>query len=672
MGNHDGASADEGMQLGVQLEENISSQRFFNQMNRMEETLNQQGLINQTVMARLQELGSQLQELKRTKDQATLSSLNNGVRINQGILGAGSRDERGIPGSDNNNQIHENNPQTQRRIDLSGECPPTPSQNHGNFLNHKNSFFSNQKLVQPKSLRLDFPSFSGSENVISWLEQIEQIFDYYDIKEDEWVKVCSFYLRDEALQWFRWFTKNLDYYNHWKVFKEEIITRFGPSELLRPYDTFSTMKQTSTVREYLGKFEKTLSLLDDQPSKRHILEKIIGGLKDELRYEVAAARPPSLKGAVSLAKLFEDKQKNEKKVRGNWNVFNQGSPSTRTSIETPVQERLKSSPQVKKLTPEEIQRRRSQNICFTCDEKWHRGHQCKDKRLFILEGIMTGVTEEDVNDSLEEEAGHVAVELAESLLRGAPSISVQAFSGITASHTIRIVGYYKNQAISILIDSGSTHNFINSKLVKKLGLTVTEYSNFDVLVASGEVIKGAGVCQEVSLDCQGVNIQVNLLVMPMGGSQIVLGADWMKTLEDITLNFQKLQVTFLSDGIKRTLQGEIPGEMQLVNEKSIAKSVREHGQGFLIQLCSVSLRESKWEGFSEELPEDMHQLIQEFDVIFQELPHLPPAREIDHRIPLEPGTKPVCIRPYRHAHFLKEEIEKQIEEMLRIELSRAS
>ena len=29
----------------------------------------------------------------------------------------------------------------------------------------------------------------------------------------------------------------------------------------------------------------------------------------------------------------------------------------------------------------------------------------------------------------------------------------------------------------------------------------------------------------------------------------------MKTLEDITLNFKKLQVTFVSDGIKRTLQG---------------------------------------------------------------------------------------------------------------------
>ena len=105
-------------------------------------------------------------------------------------------------------------------------------------------------------------------------------------------------------------------------------------------------------------------------------------------------------------------------------------------------------------------------------------------------------------------------------MKGAPSISVQALSGINDSHTIRVVGYYKNQAVSILIDSGSTHNFINSKLVKKLGLLVTESNSFDVLVASGELIKGEGVCQEVSLECQGVKIQVNLLVMPMGEARL--------------------------------------------------------------------------------------------------------------------------------------------------------
>ncbi|XP_020245319.1 uncharacterized protein LOC109823445 [Asparagus officinalis] len=403
----------------------------------------------------------------------------------------------------------------------------------------------------------------------AWLEQTEQIFEYYDIKSDEWVKVCSFYLREEALQWYRWLARNLEEFCQWKIFKEEIITRFGPSELSRPYDAFSTLKQTTTVRDYLGRFEQTLSLLDDQPSRRHILEKFIGGLKEELRYEVTASKPSSLKGAISLAKLFEDKLNNEKKSRVNWNTSNTGVVPTSSSPYPSVRENPKPPSQFKGLTPEEIQRRRSQNLCLTCDEKCPRGHQCKGKQMFLLEGILKGDSEENEVDDGEE---------------GEEDI------------TIEVVGYYKNQAVSILIDSGSTHNFINSKLVKKLGLLVTESNSFDVLVAIGELIKGGGVCNEVSLECQGVKIQVDLLVMPMGGSQIILGADWMKTLEDITLKFKKLQ----------------------------------------------------------------------------ELPHLPPSRSIDQKIQLEDGTKPICIRPYRHAHFLKDEIEKQVEEMLKKGIIRPS
>ncbi|XP_020266215.1 uncharacterized protein LOC109841679 [Asparagus officinalis] len=656
------AGADEFLddQEGADAEDIVSEEkiaRLEDAVLRNSSFCNQQESFNQKLSARMDDLQLQLS----SKMEIIMQEIKNLKSPDQGTLGTGSREGRektrtGAGESNRNDQSNGYLPPHRRNVEFSGEFQSISS--FGNSSTQRNSFFSNQKLVQPKSLRLDFPSFSGAEDVIAWLEQTAQIFEYYDIKEDEWVKVCSFYLRGEALQWYRWLTRNIDNYQYWSVFKEELMTRFGPSELSRPYDVFSTMKQTSTVREYLGKFEQTLGLLEDQPSRRHILERFIGGLKDELRFEVAAGRPSSLKETVSLAKLFEDKQRNEKRSKGNWNVFNQGNSYNRTLPEVPVQDKSK-FPQFKKLTPEDIQKKRSQN-----HEKWHRGHQGKGKHIFILEGVLECGTEEEIEDHGCNDQEDLAIELAESLVRGAPSISVQALSGITASHTIRVVGYYKNQAISILIDSGSTHNFVNSKLVKRLGLPVTEYSNFDVLVASGELIKGDGVCQGVSLDCQGVSIQVNLLVMPLGGSQIVLGADWMKTLEDITLNFKKLQVTFLCEGVKRTLQGIIPGELQLVSEKDIAKSVREQKEGYLIQLCSVNLQEPVSGAIHEELPADINSLVQEFDVIFQELPHLPPAREIDHKIPLETRTKPVCIRPYRHAHFLKEEIEKQIEEML--------
>lgn len=51
---------------------------------------------------------------------------------------------------------------------------------------------------------------------------------------------------------------------------------------------------------------------------------------------------------------------------------------------------------------------------------------------------------------------------------------------------------------------------------------------------------------------------------------------------------------------------------------------------------------------------------------------LPPARVFDHHIPLQEGAGPVNVRPYKYAHFQKNEIEKQVYDMLLSELIRPS
>jgi hypothetical protein len=51
---------------------------------------------------------------------------------------------------------------------------------------------------------------------------------------------------------------------------------------------------------------------------------------------------------------------------------------------------------------------------------------------------------------------------------------------------------------------------------------------------------------------------------------------------------------------------------------------------------------------------------------------LPLSRHIDHNIPLKEGTAPVNVRPHRYARYQKEEIEKQVQEMLNSELVQPS
>jgi hypothetical protein len=58
-------------------------------------------------------------------------------------------------------------------------------------------------------------------------------------------------------------------------------------------------------------------------------------------------------------------------------------------------------------------------------------------------------------------------------------------------------------------------------------------------------------------------------------------------------------------------------------------------------------------------------LLSEFESLFAEPEGLPPRRESDHKITLLQGSEPVNLRPYRYNPEQKDEIEKQIVEIMR-------
>jgi hypothetical protein len=57
-------------------------------------------------------------------------------------------------------------------------------------------------------------------------------------------------------------------------------------------------------------------------------------------------------------------------------------------------------------------------------------------------------------------------------------------------------------------------------------------------------------------------------------------------------------------------------------------------------------------------------VLDDFALVFQPPTNLPPERDCDHVIPLVPGAKPIHIIPYKYPPSLKDEIEKQVAEML--------
>ncbi|KOM39031.1 hypothetical protein LR48_Vigan03g241300 [Vigna angularis] len=69
---------------------------------------------------------------------------------------------------------------------------------------------------------------------------------------------------------------------------------------------------------------------------------------------------------------------------------------------------------------------------------------------------------------------------------------------------------------------------------------------------------------------------------------------------------------------------------------------------------------------------DLRAVLQAHYGVFQEREGLPRSREMEHRITLKEGVNPVNIRPYRYPYLMKEEIEKQVADMLKAGIIRPS
>jgi hypothetical protein len=104
-----------------------------------------------------------------------------------------------------------------------------------------------------------------------------------------------------------------------------------------------------------------------------------------------------------------------------------------------------------------------------------------------------------------------------------PTIYFHALVGICAPQTLEIQGYIKKKKVIILIDYGSTHNFINYKLAKDLNCFVYPAPEFQVMIAEGGTINCSGKCHIIKLNMREYFLDSPMIAIQMGGVDVVLG-----------------------------------------------------------------------------------------------------------------------------------------------------
>jgi len=72
------------------------------------------------------------------------------------------------------------------------------------------------------------------------------------------------------------------------------------------------------------------------------------------------------------------------------------------------------------------------------------------------------------------------------------------------------------------------------------------------------------------------------------------------------------------------------------------------------------------------LHQDFLTLLNQYPAVFSIPKGLPPNRPLNHKITLLPQSTPVNVKPYRYPDYQKNEIERQVQEMLQDQIIQPS
>ncbi|CAH9099686.1 unnamed protein product, partial [Cuscuta europaea] len=231
--------------------------------------------------------------------------------------------------------------------------------------------------------------------------------------------------------------------------------------------------------------------------------------------------------------------------------------------------------------------------------------------------------------------------------------------------------------LHILIDSGSTHNFIDETTATKLGCKMVEVKPMCVAVADGNKMVVYKMCKRFQWKIHDTIFTSDYMVLPLGCCDIVLGIQWLSTLGPIIWDFQKLIMEFKVNGKRHVVRGSHNNnKVKIISSQKCQKLIHEgSSQIAMIQLSDFIDHDNElFPGYPTLLSaqigvhdenKEIDKLIEKYSIIFEEPVGLPLFRgEFDHRIPLKIGSQPVSKRPHRYPSMQKGVIEKLVKKML--------
>ncbi|KAL8103706.1 hypothetical protein AgCh_028053 [Apium graveolens] len=260
--------------------------------------------------------------------------------------------------------------------------------------------------------------------------------------------------------------------------------------------------------------------------------------------------------------------------------------------------------------------------CFKCGQKGHYSTECKSE--------IQGVTCFSCG-----KVGHIA--------RNCKSVT-------QGTLTLNFV------PVNILFDSGASKSIISVNCVNKMQLVLEESDEpLTVEVANKDKVPVKQFFPRCSLEISGYMFPVDLIPFEFGDFDVILGMDWLSRYRANIDCKKKRVVMYTPDNKRISYQGQRQ-DRKFLSVMQARRLLRQGCEAYLAHVVDTK----KETPILDEIP-----IVREFpDVFPEELPGLPPDREIEFSIDLIPRAEPVSKAPYRMAPMEMKELANQLQELL--------
>ncbi|GJT11154.1 putative reverse transcriptase domain-containing protein [Tanacetum coccineum] len=502
--------------------------------------------------------------------------------------------------------------------------------------------------------------FRGTEGVVDltqWFERMETVFRISNCTLENQVKFATCTLMGTALTWWnshaRTVTNDVAYAMTWTDLKKKMTTKYCPRNEIKKIEAelWNLKVKGTDVVAYNQRFQE-LALLSDRmfPEETDKIERYVGGMPDLIYSSVVASKPKTMQEAIEMAtelmdrrnntfaeRQAENKRKFEDTPRNNQNQQPNKRQNTGRAYAAGNGDK-KSYEGTKPLCPKCNFNHYGPCIptCTNCKKLGHLAKDCRSRPATANNNNNRNKNNNNNRNNNNPRAQGANTNAIVCFECGAPghfrkdcpqwkNKNQGNGNAVARAYAVGVAGQnpnnnvvtgtflLNNRCASILFDTGADRSFVSTQFSTLINITPTTLDHgYNVELADGRIIWVNTVLLGCTLNFLNHPFHVDLMPVEMGTYDIIIGMDWLTKYQAI-----------------------IDCAKKIVRPQSICN---KDGHSFLAHITIKETGDKSKKKQLQDVP-----IVKNFPEVFPEdLPGLPPTRQVEFHIDLVPGAAPVA------------------------------